>query len=242
MGESIYQDIAVATATATGIQLMPGVATGSVSLTGQPSNADAFTFGISGTNYVFTFKTALAGAGDVLIGASAGESLFNLYSAMFGLAGAGTLYGNATVTIPTSPNAIVLSYQPTLTATGYVPHTGLSIPLQNGVGYNFALTASPNVSTNLAVSAANLSTSGTGARKRAGVLRGAWLRPGSATATVQIYDSAQVTGAASGPTKMFIDAQSTWTNFLDVIGVQFVNGLYGVLTTTSSSSWGVLIE
>jgi hypothetical protein len=49
---------------------------------------------------VYTFRAALVGAYDVLVGASDSESLDNLISAINGTAGAGTTYGTGTVAHP----------------------------------------------------------------------------------------------------------------------------------------------
>lgn len=70
-------------------------ATGVLTAGGIPANGNTVTIGdVSPITY--TFKTTLAVADDVLIGASPAASLFNLYSAINGAAGSGTLYGAGT--------------------------------------------------------------------------------------------------------------------------------------------------
>jgi hypothetical protein len=55
-------------------------ASGSLSLTGQPNDGDAFTVGIGATNYVYTFKAALTPSpGQVLIGGNAATTAANLF-------------------------------------------------------------------------------------------------------------------------------------------------------------------
>lgn len=230
-GYSSVQDVMVTPVTTVGIQLMIQTAAGSLSLAGLPANADAFTITVSGTVYTYTFKTAIAGAGDVLIGATAAACIFNLWSAIFGKAGSGSLYFAGTVPVPQGPSSVVLSIQPSIFANGYV-NGATTLPLQSGVGYNFALAASVNTSTNLSVSGANMTTAA--GKPRNGVLHIVVLRPGAANATAQIYDSAQVTGAPAGPTKVFMDAQSGWSNSLEYGNMAFTNGLYAVVTSAGS--------
>lgn len=69
-----------------------------LNLTGQPLNTETVT--IDGV--VYTFRTALIGAFDVLIGASTSASRNNLVSAVNGTAGAGTTYGIGTTPHPTA--------------------------------------------------------------------------------------------------------------------------------------------
>jgi len=73
-------------------------ASGTLTSTGvAPADGDSVTVG----TYTYTFKTALtspAVAGEVLIGASAAAALDNLKSAVNGTAGAGTTYGDGTLT------------------------------------------------------------------------------------------------------------------------------------------------
>lgn len=59
-------------------------ATGSISLSGIPSDGDSFTLVIGGVTYTYTFKTSPSAAGHVLIGASASTAILNLYYAMVG--------------------------------------------------------------------------------------------------------------------------------------------------------------
>lgn len=64
-----------------------------VEFTGNPANNDTITV----AGQVYTFKTVIGSAYDVLIGASAFDSYFNFKSALNALAGSGTLYGGGTV-------------------------------------------------------------------------------------------------------------------------------------------------
>lgn len=93
-------DITVASTTTVGISVGVGTngavaqlqvykatgtkATGTLSASGIPSNLDNFVVTIGGVVYTYTFKTAIAAVGDVLIGASAIASMRNLYYAMVG--------------------------------------------------------------------------------------------------------------------------------------------------------------
>lgn len=77
-------------------------ATGILTFTGQPTNAQTVTLGAS----VYTFNTVLGAAGSVLIGADEDESLENLVAAINGDAGEGTLYGTGTVTNVSATAAI----------------------------------------------------------------------------------------------------------------------------------------
>lgn len=63
---------------------------------GQPANGETLKIG----NVTYTFKTALAAAYDVLIGAAASNTRDNLVAAITAGAGAGTTYGTATVAHP----------------------------------------------------------------------------------------------------------------------------------------------
>ena len=102
LGATATPDTFVALAAqATGILTLTGNVTGSVAateiltLTGQPLDTETVTIGIQ----VYTFQTVLVDAADnVLIGATASDSIDNLIAAITGGAGAGTLYGTATVT------------------------------------------------------------------------------------------------------------------------------------------------
>ena len=102
--------------TPTGVQ-----ATGTITLSGTPSDADTFTIG--GT--VYTFKTTLTPtAGQVLIGGSAAVAAVNLFKAMTGGDGAGTNYASGTtvapstiyVSVPSASNVITVTYKTTGTA------------------------------------------------------------------------------------------------------------------------------
>lgn len=83
-------------------------------VTTNPSNLDTVTIGLIGFTQVYTFKSVLASAYDVLIGATASDTAENLRRAMWNgnVArgdgdGAGTLYGNSTVANPhLEPTAI----------------------------------------------------------------------------------------------------------------------------------------
>lgn len=102
--------------TPTGVQ-----ATGTISLSGTPSDGDTFTIG--GT--VYTFKTSLTPtAGQVLIGGSASAAIANLFKALTGGDLAGTNYASGTsqapstvyVSVPSSSNVITVTYKTTGTA------------------------------------------------------------------------------------------------------------------------------
>lgn len=73
-------------------------ATGILTMTTQPSNGDTVTVGTKdgSTAAVYTFKTALASAFDVLIDTTAQNTLLNLYNAINAGSGAGTKYGTGT--------------------------------------------------------------------------------------------------------------------------------------------------
>lgn len=72
-----------------------------LTLSAQPANNDTVTVGHytnAGSHAaVYKFKTALASAFDVLIGANVAATLFNLRSAINLAAGSGTLYGTSTI-------------------------------------------------------------------------------------------------------------------------------------------------
>lgn len=73
-------------------------ATGTLTAAGNPSDGNTVTIGTR----VYTFQTVLTNvAGNVLIGASASDSLDNLIAAITGGAGSGTVYAAATTTHPT---------------------------------------------------------------------------------------------------------------------------------------------
>lgn len=73
-------------------------ATGTLTLTANPANTETVTLGTKdGTAAaVYTFKTVLAAAFDVLIGATQTDSVNNLIAAIVGGSGEGTLYGTGT--------------------------------------------------------------------------------------------------------------------------------------------------
>jgi hypothetical protein len=72
-------------------------ATGTLTLVGQPVAAQTVTIGST----VYTFRATVPAAFDVLIGATASDSLDNLIAAINLSAGAGTLYGTGTTAHPT---------------------------------------------------------------------------------------------------------------------------------------------
>lgn len=83
-------------------------ATGTLTLSGQPSDGDSFTIGIpAGTNFVYTFKTSLTPtAGQVLIGANTAATATNLFKALSGSPiGIGTNYAAGTSSLPTTATA-----------------------------------------------------------------------------------------------------------------------------------------
>lgn len=86
--------------------------------TGTFSNAQTVTVGTGALAKVYTLKTSLASAYDVLIGANVAASLTNLAAAINGLSGAGTLYGTGTVAstevsaAATATTLVVTSLQP----------------------------------------------------------------------------------------------------------------------------------
>ena len=75
----------------------PVAAVNTYTLTGNPIAGEEVT--IDGERYLF--QTLLNAAGDVLIGATASDTLDNLIAAINGAAGAGTTYGTGTVAHPT---------------------------------------------------------------------------------------------------------------------------------------------
>lgn len=81
-------------------------ATGTLTLTGNPTASETVTLG----SVEYTFVSSLTGADDVLIGADADESLENLTAAINGGAGEGTVYGTGTVA-NTSAGATALGGQ-----------------------------------------------------------------------------------------------------------------------------------
>lgn len=88
-------------------------ATGTLTLTGQPVAAQTVTIGST----VYTFRaTTVPAAFDVLIGATASDSLDNLISAINASAGAGTTYGTGTTGHPTVGAAAGAGDTMTLTA------------------------------------------------------------------------------------------------------------------------------
>jgi hypothetical protein len=96
-------------------------ATGTITVSGTPSDGDTFTIG--GT--VYTFKTTLTPtAGQVLIGGSASAAATNLFKAMTGGDVAGTNYASGTTqiastvypSVPSASNVITITYKTTGTA------------------------------------------------------------------------------------------------------------------------------
>lgn len=80
--------------TAFTVNIVDVAATGTLTLTGQPLDTETVTIGA--TTYVF--QTALVDSADnVLVGATASDSIDNLIAAVSAGAGAGTLYGTGTV-------------------------------------------------------------------------------------------------------------------------------------------------
>lgn len=93
-------------------------ATGILTITANPSNAQTVTLGAQ----VYTFNTVLGAAGSVLIGVTAAASLQNLVAAINAGAGAGVVYGTGTVQNAAASGAI----GPTddqVTATAITPGT-----------------------------------------------------------------------------------------------------------------------
>lgn len=230
------QYVIVTPVTATGIQLVPFCASGALTLNGQPANNDQFSITLDNiAAFTYTFKTALTpAAGEVLIGTNAADSLNNLYLSITGGAGGGTKYvalaagaiANAT---PSGVAAFNISLQAALYAK---TPSATTIPLFNGVGWTFTLATPTNVSTNLAKTDF---TALTGLSKRVGKLHKVSLRPNTQSSVAQLYDSAQLSGAATGPCIALMDAQTPWTDEIDHTGrVQFLNGLYAIVTSTGS--------
>ena len=73
--------------------LNPVIATGTLTLTGNAVADETVTIG----GQVYTFKAALTAANQILIGATASDSIDNLIAASNGAAGAGSTYGTGTV-------------------------------------------------------------------------------------------------------------------------------------------------
>lgn len=99
-------------------------ATGLLTMTANPLNAETVTVGTTDgtTAAVYTFKTAISTAFDVLIGATISDTADNLVAAINGALGAGTTYGTGTTT-----NFDVTAFkQPTsaVEVTANVPGTG----------------------------------------------------------------------------------------------------------------------
>lgn len=101
-------------------------ATGTLTLTGQPTANDTVTLGQydnlgTATTAAYTFVTALASAFDVLIGATVTDSIGNLVSAVNATTGEGTTYGTGTlVNISASATAVGASQ---MTAKALTPGT-----------------------------------------------------------------------------------------------------------------------
>ena len=93
-------------------------ATGKLTLTGNPLNAETVTLDA----ITYTFKVTLTGsANEVKIGASAGASRDNLVAAIMATAGAGTIYGTGT-TANTTITAVAKD-QFAITLTAVTPGT-----------------------------------------------------------------------------------------------------------------------
>ncbi len=92
-------------------------ATGTLTTTGNAVADETVTIG----GRVYTWKAALTGSNQVLVGASAQDSLDNLEAAVTGGAGAGTIYGTGTVA-HADVNAVRISA--TLVVTAKVRGTG----------------------------------------------------------------------------------------------------------------------
>lgn len=121
----------------------PGAfATGTVALSGNPTAADTVTLGST----TYTFVSALTGANDVLIGATAADTAANLAAAINGGAGVGTVYGVGTVLNPDASATVA-----TATVTAKARTAGTA-------GNSIALA---KTGTNITVSGATL-TGGTG--------------------------------------------------------------------------------
>lgn len=106
-------------------------ATGTLTFTATPANGDTVTVATKAgaTPAVYTFKTVLASAFDVLIGGSLVAAMTNLIAAINGTAGAGTTYGTGTtanlgVTAALLPtNQVLCTAQVAGTAGNAIPTT-----------------------------------------------------------------------------------------------------------------------
>lgn len=126
-------------------------ATGTVTMTVQPANNDTVTIGTKdgSTAAVYTFKTAISSAFDVLIDTTAQNTLLNLYNAINAGSGVGTKYGTGTTanfdvtasqlpagqllmnanTLGTAGNSVAMSNTGTaITLSGSTLTGGLNIP------------------------------------------------------------------------------------------------------------------
>jgi hypothetical protein len=128
-------------------------ATGTLTLNGQPSDADTFTLVIGGVTYLRTFKTALTPtAGEVLIGSTTAATARNLFASLVGSVAngaSGTLYAAGTVAIPQLPISTALVYVSVPSSTNVITLTAVN----TGTGANAYTLAKSG--TNLAVSGAN---------------------------------------------------------------------------------------
>ncbi len=117
-------------------------ASGTISLTGQPADADKFT--LNGTDY--TFKTTLTPtAGEILIGGTVAATTNNLFQALVGsVKGSGTNYAAGTTPLPSTVSVSLPSATQVLTIT--YATTGVA-----GNAYTLVKTGA-----NLAVSGATL--------------------------------------------------------------------------------------
>ncbi len=156
-------------------------ATGSISASGVISDGDTFTIN-AGSAQVYTFKTVMASAGHVQIGATYIDSMRNLWAALVGaLDGAGSQYYAGTV--PLSANII-----PSAPAAGVIALTAAA----TGTGGNAYTLAKTGV--NLAVSGATMSGGVAGETITSGAIQTSTASGGSYAAAV----ATTLTGTARG--------------------------------------------
>lgn len=117
-------------------------ATGVLSASGQPSDADSFTLVINSITYTYTFKTAITAAGHVLIGGSLTATLQNLWAAMVGtIADSGTKYYAGTTPIDTAQCYVGLPTTTSITITAWVTGTAANAWTLARSGANLAVSA-----------------------------------------------------------------------------------------------------
>ncbi len=127
--------------------------TGTLSLSGQPSDGDSFTIGVDNATYTYAFKTTITTAGHVAIGTTPAVTMANLVNAMAGEnASVGTAYFAGTIPLP---NNKIVGGQ----------------PVQASYTVNLSVLASSTVPT-LAKSGTNLSVSASSLCTSVSVLRG----------------------------------------------------------------------